>query len=50
MSHDIPTSLESEYEPAHNETDKQVVVGSSSCYISDDPVCNSPGDDYEKRF
>jgi len=50
MSHDITASLETEYEPAHEETDEQIVVGSTGCHISDKPLCESTGDDVEMEF
>lgn len=50
MSHDITASLESAYEPSHDEADQPVVVGSTCRKVSDEPLCGSPGDDYEKQF
>lgn len=50
MSRDVTASLESEYEPAHNETDDEAVIGESDCWRSQDPVCSSTGGDDEMRF
>lgn len=50
MSRDIAESLESEYEPTHDETDDRAVIGDSNCYLSTDPVCSSSGEDDEMEF
>jgi hypothetical protein len=50
MSRDVTASLESEYEPSHQETDDRAVIGRSDCHISDDPVCSSIGGDNEMRL
>ena len=46
MSQDITASLEAEYEPAHEETDEQIVVG-TSCpeTLSVQPACMNSADD-----
>ncbi len=49
MSQDITASLEAEYEPEHDETDEQIVVG-TSCpeSLSVQPACmNSPDDELQ---
>lgn len=52
MSHDITASLEAEYEPAHEEVDDEVVIGSTGCFggVSDEPFCSASGDDTEMQF
>ncbi|WP_166035528.1 hypothetical protein [Halorussus pelagicus] len=50
MSRDSTASLESEYEPSHDETDDRAVIGSSICGASMDPICGSPGEDDEMEF
>ncbi|WP_168216196.1 hypothetical protein [Halorussus halobius] len=50
MSRDVTTSLESEYEPARDETDRRAVVGSTGCHVSDKPLCESTGDATEMEF
>lgn len=45
MTRNISDSLEAQYEPSHDETDDRAVIGTSNCYISDDPVCMGTDDD-----
>ena len=50
MTRDISDSIEAQYEPSHDETDDRAVIGSTGCYISDDPACMNTGDDNEMQF